>query len=156
MSDTRPSRLDGTASVRVRDLAGMRLILPEQRHWIRRQVDRAAFRRGIVLDRVQQADGVALTKEMVRNGLGYTVLPFAAVRDEVARGGLAFRMIEHDPLVTVHAIACRRLDDPAPFVSEISGSAARGDVSAWWCAESGPAPRYPDLRRGSPKRFPIG
>jgi LysR family nitrogen assimilation transcriptional regulator len=105
--------------VRVRQLAGLRLILPEPRHWIRRLVESAAFRRGVVLDRVQQADGVALTKEMVRNGLGCTVLPLAAVREEVARGALMFRVIEHDPLFTVHAIACRRVDFPSPFVTDV-------------------------------------
>lgn len=121
VSDARPGRLDGVGVVRVRDLAGLRLILPEPRHWIRRLVDAAAFHRGVALDRVQQADGVALTKEMVRNGLGCTVLPLSAVRDEVARGALTFRAIEHDPLVTFHAVACRRQDQPAPFVADARG-----------------------------------
>jgi LysR family nitrogen assimilation transcriptional regulator len=119
--DARATWLDGIATVRVRDLAGLRLILPESRHWIRRLIDGAAFRHGVLLDRVQQADGVALTKEMVRNGLGCTVLPLAAVRDEVARGALTFRAIEHEALVTLHAIACRRLDEPTPFVAELRG-----------------------------------
>jgi LysR family nitrogen assimilation transcriptional regulator len=135
VSDARATWLDGTTSVRIRDLAGLRLILPEPRHWIRRLIDGAAFRHGVVLDRVQQADGVALSKEMVRNGLGCTVLPLAAVRDEVARGALMFRAIEHESLVTLHAIACRRLDEPAPFVTELRdllrdvmvGLAASGD-----------------------------
>ena len=105
--------------VRVRQLAGLKLILPHSRHWIRRLVESAAFRRGIVLDQVQQVDGVALTKEMVRDGLGHTVLPLIAVRDEVARGTLAFRPIEHDPLLTVHAIASRGGVAPAPFVTEV-------------------------------------
>jgi DNA-binding transcriptional LysR family regulator len=82
-------------------------------------VENAAFRRGFALDQVQQADGVSLTVEMVRNGLGCTVLPYASVRDEVTRGGLAFHPIEHDPLVTVHAIATRGGDGTAPFVAEV-------------------------------------
>ena len=82
-------------------------------------MDTAAFRRGIVLDQVQQVDGVALIKEMVRDGAGHTVLPFAAVRDEVARGTLAFLPIDHDPLLTVHAIASRAGVAPAPFVAEV-------------------------------------
>jgi DNA-binding transcriptional LysR family regulator len=98
----------------------LKLILPHPRHWIRRLVDSAAFRRGVVLDQVQQVDGVALTKEMVRDGSGHTVLPFAAVRDEVARGTLSFRPIDHDPLLTIHAIASRSGVVPAPFVAEVS------------------------------------
>jgi LysR family transcriptional regulator, nitrogen assimilation regulatory protein len=119
VSGVRTIRLEGSDSVRVRQLAGLKLILPHPRHWIRRLVETAAFRRGIVLDRIQQVDGVALTKEMVRNGLGHTILPFAAVRDEVARGALSFHPIEHDPLLTVHAIACRGGISAGPFVAEI-------------------------------------
>ena len=104
----------------MRQLGGLKLILPHPRHWIRRLVDTAAFRRGIVLDQVQQVDGVALIKEMVRDGAGHTVLPFAAVRDEVARGTLSFLPIDHDPLLTVHAIACAAGVAPAPFVTEVS------------------------------------
>jgi hypothetical protein len=47
------------------------------------------------------------------------VLPYAVVRDEVARGTLAFLPIEHDPLQTVHAIASRAGPAPAPFVLEV-------------------------------------
>jgi LysR family transcriptional regulator, nitrogen assimilation regulatory protein len=120
VSGVRTIRLEGTESIRVRQLGSLQLILPHPRHWIRRLVDTAAFRRGIVLNRVQQVDGVALIKEMVRDGAGHTILPFVAVRDEVARGTLAFLPIDHDPLLTVHAIASRGGMAPAPFVTEVS------------------------------------
>jgi LysR family transcriptional regulator, nitrogen assimilation regulatory protein len=120
VSDVRTLRLDGAAPVRVRQLGELKLILPHPRHWIRRLVDSAAFRRGVVLDQVQQVDGVALTKEMVRDSAGHTVLPFVAVRDEVARGTLSFLPIDHNPLLTIHAIATRSGDAPAPFVTEVS------------------------------------
>jgi hypothetical protein len=42
------------------------------------------------------------------------------VRDEVARGTLSFLPIDHDPLLTVHAIASRSGVVPAPFVAEVS------------------------------------
>ena len=118
VSGVRTTILDGSDPVRVRQLAGLKLILPDPRNRIRRLVESAAFRRGIVLDQVQQADGLTLIIEMVRNGPGCTVLPFAAVRDEVMRGSLSFRPIEHDPLVTVHAIATRGGDAKAPFIAE--------------------------------------
>jgi LysR family nitrogen assimilation transcriptional regulator len=113
------ARVSGDASpIRVRQLAGQKLILPHSRHWIRRLVESAAFRRGIVLNQVRQVDSVPLTKEMVRIGFGHTVLPYVAVRDEVTRGTLSFRPIEHDTLLTVHAIACRSGVAPSPFVVE--------------------------------------
>ena len=104
--------------IRVRQLDGLKLILPQSRHWTRRLVESAAFRRGIVLDQIQQVEGVALTKEMVRSGLGHAVLPQIAVREEVARGTLAFRPIEHDTLLTVHTMASRAGVVVAPFVTD--------------------------------------
>jgi LysR family nitrogen assimilation transcriptional regulator len=120
VSGVRTIRLEGTDSVWVRQLAELKLILPHPRHWIRRSVDNAAFRRGIVLNQVEQADGVALIKEMVRGSSRHTVLPFAAVRDEVASGTLSFLPIDHAPLVTTHAIASRRGGARPPFVTEVS------------------------------------
>jgi LysR family transcriptional regulator, nitrogen assimilation regulatory protein len=120
VSGVRTIRLDGADSVRVRQLGELKLILPHPRHWIRRLVDIAAFRRGIVLNQLWQVDGVALIKEMVRDGSGHTVLPFAAVRDEVARGALSFLPIDHAPLVTIHAVASHGGVAPAPFVTEVS------------------------------------
>ncbi len=118
VSGVRTLRLERADQVRVRQLSGLKLILPHPRHWIRRLVDTAAFRRGITLD-VQQVDGVPLAKEMVRNGLGHTVLPYVAVRDEVALGTLAFHPIDHEPLVTVHAIACRGGSAPSSLIADV-------------------------------------
>lgn len=107
---------DGTGPVRSRDLVGVPLILPDPRHWVRRRVENAWFRRGLALDRVQQVDSVALTKEMVRNGLGCTVLPQVAVQEEIARGSLVFRPIDQMPLFAVHAIAWRIAAAAAPVI----------------------------------------
>jgi LysR family transcriptional regulator, nitrogen assimilation regulatory protein len=119
VSDVRDMR--ETGPIRVRSLADMQLILPHSRHWIRREVESAAYRRGIVLRQNWQIDCVPLTKEMVRSGLGHTVLPLAAVRDEIDRGILSFRLIEHDPLGTVHTIACRHSRIRTPLVAEVRG-----------------------------------
>ena len=114
VSGARPAAManvqDSTGPVRVRELAGVSLILPSQRHWTRRMAETAAFQRGIVLDQVLRADHVSLVKEMVRGGLGSSILPYSAVRDEVTRGTLVFRPIEHYPMIALHAIA-----SPAPI-----------------------------------------
>jgi LysR family nitrogen assimilation transcriptional regulator len=119
VSDIRVIPLERMSSIRVRQLAGVKLILPHQRHWIRRLAESAASRRGIALEQVQQADGVPLIKEMVRKGFGHTILPYAAVRDEVARGTLSFVPICHDTLFTVHAIACHNGTVPDPLVRAV-------------------------------------
>jgi LysR family nitrogen assimilation transcriptional regulator len=108
VSGTRRPLGNVSGPVRMRQLGGLPLVLPHPRHWIRRRVEQAAFRCGLTLNVVQQLDSVPLIREMVRSGLGCSVLPFAAVRDEVARGSLAFHPFGHEPLFTVHALAWRR------------------------------------------------
>jgi LysR family nitrogen assimilation transcriptional regulator len=104
--------------VRLRDLAGVPLILPNPRHWIRRLLARTGFQRGLRIDPVLQVDSVSITREMVRNGRGCTILPAVAVRDETARGALVFRPIAQPALTTTHAIAVRRM--AAPMVHEVA------------------------------------
>lgn len=112
VSSVRAAGPDDSGPVRMRQLAGVPLILPDARHWIRRLADEAAFRRGVVFGTVTHAESIPLIKEMVRGELGLAILPLAAVRDETTRGSLSFRAIEHDSLTGVHAIASR--DDAAP------------------------------------------
>jgi LysR family transcriptional regulator, nitrogen assimilation regulatory protein len=103
------SRLgDSDAPVRLRELAGHKLILPRAQHWIARRLAGAAFQRGVHIEPVFQVDSLALIKEMVRRLLGCTVLPCMAIRDELARGTLVFRPIEQPTLCATHAIAFRQ------------------------------------------------
>jgi LysR family nitrogen assimilation transcriptional regulator len=99
--------------LKLRDIAAQPLILPGPQHWIRRRLDQAAFQAGVQLGAAVQVDSVALTKAMVRNDLGCTVLPCTAVQDELARGILAFRPIVRPSLTATHAIAYRRTASPA-------------------------------------------
>ena len=108
--------------VRARDLSGLPMILPGPRHWIRRRVDNAWFRRGIALDPLQQVESIAVTKEMVRNDLGCSILPHAVVRDEIARGCLVFRPIEQMPLLAVHAIARRKETGAVPVIHQFAST----------------------------------
>jgi LysR family transcriptional regulator, nitrogen assimilation regulatory protein len=92
----------------LRDLASDSLILPGSQHWLRRRLDHAAQRFGVHLRPMLQVDSAALSKTMVRGGLGYTVLPQTAVQDEVARGILAFRPLGQPPLSCTYDIAFHR------------------------------------------------
>jgi LysR family nitrogen assimilation transcriptional regulator len=57
---------------------------------------------------VLQVNSIALTKMMVRSGLGYAILPRSSVQDEVARGALCFRPIGQPPLTCTRVIAFHR------------------------------------------------
>jgi LysR family transcriptional regulator, nitrogen assimilation regulatory protein len=103
------SRLaDDPSPIRLRDIAELPMILPDQHHWIRRRLDQAMFQAGARLTAAEQVDSVALTKTMVRSGLGSTVLPAIAVQDELARGVLAFRPITRPSLLATHAVTYHR------------------------------------------------
>jgi LysR family nitrogen assimilation transcriptional regulator len=108
VSSARSPVSDYTGPMTLREIAALPLILPGTEHWIRRRLDRAAFQAGIPLTPTLQVDSVALTKAMVRNGLGSTVLPGTAVQDELSRGVLSFRPIVRPSLSATHAIAWRR------------------------------------------------
>lgn len=108
VASARSALADESGPLKLRDLATLPLILPSPQHWIRRRLDQATFQAGVAFGPTLQVDSVTLTKAMVRNGLGCTVLPGTAVQDELARGALAFRPIVRPSLSTIHAIAYRR------------------------------------------------
>jgi len=92
----------------LRDLIGDSLILPSRPHWIRRRLDSAAQQHGAELKPVLQVTSIAMTKAMVRGGLGCTVLPRSAVQDEIDSGALAFRPLGQPPLICARVLAFHR------------------------------------------------
>ena len=134
----RDALADSAQPLRLRDLLGVPLILPNKRHWIRRRLAKAAFQRGVRFDAVTHVDSLAMTCAMVHDGLGCAVLPASAVREELARGALVFRPIEQPALAVRYALAVR--GDAAPAVHEVAramGGAIRILVAsgAWHSAD---------------------
>jgi LysR family transcriptional regulator, nitrogen assimilation regulatory protein len=64
--------------VPVRDLARFTLILPSKPHGLRGVVEDAARKAGIGLNVAFEADSARLLKELVEDGMGYTILPVSA------------------------------------------------------------------------------
>jgi len=108
-SDSRPLPL--------RQLAGDSLILPGPQHWLRRRLEHAAQQSGIRLRPTLQVNSPALTKVMVRGGLGYAILPRSSIQDEVARGTLAFRPLGQPSLTCTCAIAFHRAASNTPVAA---------------------------------------
>jgi LysR family nitrogen assimilation transcriptional regulator len=92
----------------LRELAGNSLVLPDPSHWIRRRLEIAAQQHGIRLSPNLQVNSTSLIKTIVRGALGYTILPSSSIRDDVARGILAFRAIRQPELTSTCAIAFHR------------------------------------------------
>lgn len=93
---------------RIRDLADMPLIMPGLPHNNRRIAEQAAIQHGVRLRVRLEVDSVTLAKAMVKNGLGCTILAYAAVHEEVTRGELKVRVIERPALVSTVAVAMLR------------------------------------------------
>lgn len=71
-------------------LANVPLILPSTPHGLRLLVESLASRLGITLNVVLECDAsTSVTKRLVQEGCGYTLLPLAAVSDELAAGRLS-------------------------------------------------------------------
>jgi LysR family nitrogen assimilation transcriptional regulator len=109
---------------RMRDLGELPLILPNMAHANRRLVENAAVEHGVRLRIRIEADSVAFAKAMVENGLGFTILTYAAVQDELARGRLTIYPIERPALSTRVAIVTLR-DSPLPKATQDASALLR-------------------------------
>ena len=115
----RGARERGRDSFRIRDLAGLPLIMPSLPHNNRRVLEQAAQHHGVRLDIVLEVDSVVLTRRLVGRGLGYSVIAFSAVADEVARGEIRAYPIERPPLVSTLAVATLRDVQAAPHTRDL-------------------------------------
>jgi LysR family nitrogen assimilation transcriptional regulator len=64
-------------------VAGFDLILPCQPHGLREFGERTAEANDLILQVACDFDGLAQSKVLVAQGLGYTILPYAAAHEEV-------------------------------------------------------------------------
>jgi LysR family nitrogen assimilation transcriptional regulator len=96
------------ATFRIRDIGELPLILPNMAHTNRRLVEHAALEHGVRLRIKIEADSVAFAKAMIENGLGYTILTYAAVRDEVTSNRLTAYPIVRPTLSTQVSIVTLR------------------------------------------------
>jgi LysR family nitrogen assimilation transcriptional regulator len=104
-------------SYQIRDLAELPLILPGLPHSNRRLVEQAAIQHGIRLRIELEVDSVALTKQLVKAGLGYSILTYVAIKEEIARGELIAHSIERPAIRSTVAITTLRESRPSRLVN---------------------------------------
>jgi len=83
-----PPAATPVGELRFAELEGQPLILPGRQHGLRDMVDRLARERRISLNVRVELDAMTQMKALVRHGVGCTVLPLAAVQEEIERGEL--------------------------------------------------------------------
>lgn len=80
--------LSQNCPVPLHDLEKRALILPSQPHGLRLLLDHACAVAGVQLSIVAETNAMSIQKNLVSNGLGFTILPSVAIFKDVAHGNL--------------------------------------------------------------------
>ena len=89
----------------LRDIAARSLVLPSPDHSLRQIADRAAHDVGISLTVRAEVDSLATLKQLVLGGSGWTILPLAAVQDDVNAGTLEVAPVASNSLTRLLELA---------------------------------------------------
>ena len=107
-------RFSGRRSVSVRDIAAERLVLFERGSSIRRATDAFFHRVGVRPELALESNDTYFVKLMVEHGLGVSLLPAWAVREEVTKGRLVrLAVAGHRLRRSVSMIFLGRMPPPA-------------------------------------------
>lgn len=80
-------------TIAMHDMAHCELIVPAKEHGLRIAIDRAALQADVDLNVKVEIDSFTSMKKAVAQGLGHTILSWAAVAEEIERGELVARRI---------------------------------------------------------------
>jgi LysR family nitrogen assimilation transcriptional regulator len=126
-----------------RTLVERELILPSQSHLVRRVAESAAIAIGQELRIFYEVDSVTMIKELVKRGLAPTILPIAAVHEEVEDGKLFFSHINNGNfrrtlflLRSARRPPSRSVDLIHAEVRDLIGEFADGGAVGWRRARS--------------------
>jgi len=108
-------RLDRPVPLKM--LAELPIILFSKRNQLRVSVESALARDGLVLQPYLEVEGQPLTLDLVKNGAGYTIMPYCAVQSEIAAGGISGAPIRG--LQATWALAVNRTRAHAPALREL-------------------------------------
>jgi LysR family nitrogen assimilation transcriptional regulator len=110
----------GGEPLRIRDLAALPLIVPAFPHANRRVLEQAAVQHGVHLRVVLEVDSVTLTKALVRRGLGYSLLTYTAIQEDVCRGDLQALPVERPTIRSTVSVATLREQRASRLVRAMS------------------------------------
>lgn len=95
------------------DLAGLPLVMPSRPNASRRLLDEWTARRGVPLDIRVEVDDHAITRALVRQGIGFTLLTRGAVQAEIERGEVSAWTLRPAASWSLAMIAPSHADPPA-------------------------------------------
>ena len=109
-----PRRLPARLSLAA--LADWPLVLPGHEHGLRRIIDQACAPLGLQLDVVAEIESLGSVKRAAEVGIGSTILPLAAVTEEVAAGRLRTARID-SPHMVRRVVCASNVTRPATVAS---------------------------------------
>lgn len=111
------------------DVMGRRLVLPSRPHGLRLLIDGMAAQQGFSIDPVVEVDSLPVQIDLVRRGIGATILPFLPVFSQVEEGVLKARPII-SPDITRRLILAHTVDRPLSPAARRFAEVMADEVSA--------------------------
>jgi LysR family transcriptional regulator, nitrogen assimilation regulatory protein len=105
----RDCALDVNEPVMFRSLANLQLVLPSKPHGLRAVVDNAAYKSKTALNIRFEADSFLVLKDLVQEGLGYTILPTSAFKKQQLASDFRIAPLIR-PKVIRHIVMATRTD----------------------------------------------
>lgn len=113
------------------ELAGLPMVMLARENHVRAKVEATLSRLGLHLDAALEVEGQPLALDLVRRGLGYTLLPRCAVQAEMAAGRLSGAPIAGLTLGWQLGVTRDRADAPAVrALVEVLGETAAERIAA--------------------------
>ena len=109
-------------TVAFRDLEDVELVLPSAGHMLRDIVDECARRAGIRIRAIVEADSFQTLINLVRTGIGATILPLAPIYPMVEAGHLHATPLV-DPVPTRELVVAYAADRPVSLAARFVGNA---------------------------------
>lgn len=123
-------QLTASRTVEFAQLAGRPLVLPGEPSMVRLMLDRLAKRKGIGFNIVLEANSLQIQKEIVLNGLGYTILPHHAALSEIEGGLLQASRIVNPTFERTVVLTTTSVHPPSLACREVSALIRRLAVNS--------------------------
>jgi LysR family nitrogen assimilation transcriptional regulator len=112
------------SDIAFRQLAGLPLVMAPHPHRLRSSVETAAKEAGIALSIEVEADGTATILDLVRGGIGLTVLPHSLVEEDARAGFYDVRRLT-EPAVTPELYVVTSMQRPVTVATKFILAAIR-------------------------------
>ena len=120
-----PAELQAGKAMTVADVAARPLVMPAPGHGLRTVIDRALAQARAGVEIAIQTNSMALQKQLVLAGHGWTILPGAGIAADVASGSLSAAPLSDPEVWRTIVLGTPRAARPTPAVQAVARQLAR-------------------------------